>query len=57
MGFAWRICCSRLSTCCEPDAMAARYCITFFVFSVLPAPDSPLVISTREFIERVRDEN
>jgi hypothetical protein len=23
-------------------AMAARYWITFFVFSVLPAPDSPL---------------
>ena len=25
-------------------AIAARYCITFFVFSVFPAPDSPLQV-------------
>ena len=28
-------------------AMAARYWITFFVFSVLPAPDSPLTIKRK----------
>lgn len=27
----------------ESDAIAARYWITFFVFSVFPAPDSPLM--------------
>jgi hypothetical protein len=45
MGFAWRICCSRLSTAWGPEAIAARYWITFFVFSVFPAPDSPLLLA------------
>lgn len=27
---------------CTSVAMAARYCITFLVLSVFPAPDSPL---------------
>ena len=27
---------------CTSVAMEARYCMTFFVFSVFPAPDSPL---------------
>ena len=42
MGLACRICCSRLSASCGPEAIAARYCMTFLVFSVFPAPDSPL---------------
>ena len=50
MGLARRICCDRLVNCLTPDlapgesevATAARYWMTFFVFSVLPAPDSPL---------------
>lgn len=28
---------------CTSVAIAARYWITFFVFSVFPAPDSPLI--------------
>ncbi len=51
IGLALRICCERLENCRPPDfipgesevATAARYCMTFLVFSVLPAPDSPLI--------------
>ena len=50
IGFARKICSERFESCRPPDfalgvsevATAARYCMTFFVFSVLPAPDSPL---------------
>ena len=50
IGFALKICCERFVNCRPPDlvpgesevATAARYWMTFFVFSVLPAPDSPL---------------
>lgn len=44
MGLAWSICFSRVPKVFdEPsDATAARYWMTFFVFSVFPAPDSPL---------------
>lgn len=50
IGFARRICSERLERLRPPDfgrgvsefATAARYWMTFLVFSVLPAPDSPL---------------
>jgi len=50
MGLALNICCDRFENWRAPDfamgdsevATAARYWMTFFVFSVLPAPDSPL---------------
>ena len=50
IGFALKICCERFENCRPPDlapgvsevATAARYWITFLVFSVFPAPDSPL---------------
>lgn len=51
IGFARRICSDRLERWRPPDfargvsefATAAKYWMTFFVFSVLPAPDSPLL--------------
>lgn len=45
IGLACKICCSRVP---DPDlpATVARYWITFFVFSVFPAPDSPLFTKT-----------
>ena len=50
MGLARNICWDKLASCLAPDlalgvsdvATAARYWMTFFVFSVFPAPDSPL---------------
>ena len=54
MGFALNICCDKADNCFDPErgaertygvsevATAARYWMTFLVFSVLPAPDSPL---------------
>ena len=69
IGFALRICCERLENCRPPDftpgdaevATVARYWMTFLVFSVLPAPDSPLIealAKTGNWCERhVRDEN
>ena len=50
MGLALKICCDRFENWRIPDfavgvsevATAARYCMTFLVFSVFPAPDSPL---------------
>lgn len=69
IGLALRICCDRLANCRPSDlgfgvseaATAARYCMTFFVFSVFPAPDSPLKrISDRlclEGRENVRYQN
>lgn len=36
-------------------AIAVRYCMTFFVFSVFPAPDSPL-LDTLE-VNKVGDDN
>jgi len=50
IGLARRICSERLERWRPPDfargvselATAARYWMTFFVFSVFPAPDSPL---------------
>lgn len=55
IGFALRICCERAENCLVSErewgvsdvATAARYWITFFVFSVLPAPDSPLCMHVR----------
>jgi hypothetical protein len=35
-------------------AMAARYWMTFFVFSVLPAPDSPLEGVVSQYSEAMR---
>lgn len=56
IGLALKICCERLENCRTPDfipgesefATAARYWMTFFVFSVLPAPDSPLIEALAE---------
>ncbi len=50
IGLALRICCERFENwrvggfepIASDVATAARYWITFLVFSVLPAPDSPL---------------
>ena len=35
------------------EAMAAMYWMTFFVFSVFPAPDSPLTVSRRQWKVRI----
>jgi hypothetical protein len=37
---------------CASVAIAARYCMTFLVLSVFPAPDSPLL---RVSVSKVRD--
>lgn len=50
IGFARKICWESVDNCLAPErtygvsdvATAARYWMTFFVFSVFPAPDSPL---------------
>lgn len=50
IGLARRICSDKFERCRPPDfplesselATAAKYWMTFLVFSVLPAPDSPL---------------
>lgn len=69
IGLALRICCERLENCRPPDftpgdaevATVARYWMTFLVFSVLPAPDSPLIevlAKTGTWCEgHLRDEN
>jgi hypothetical protein len=41
-----------LRECCKLEeytsvAMAAKYCMTFFVLSVFPAPDSPLEVMSK----------
>jgi len=46
IGFALRIWSSSVPSCRDDElseATAAKYCMTFLVFSVFPAPDSPLL--------------
>lgn len=63
IGLALNICCDKFEMCLAPDftvglsdvATAARYWITFLVFSVFPAPDSPLSrISASTFRQATR---
>lgn len=62
IGFARSICCESAEKCLEPEraygvsevATAARYCMTFLVFSVFPAPDSPLYFHVNQ-CQRIYD--